>query len=590
MKKPLNLSIKHTKEKKDLQERSRPKNAPAERIKIQDSILMNLIRDAILILDADFRIQHWNKGAEQMYGWKEEEVTGRISYELFETDSGNFSPDLIISELVDKGFYRSDFTHKTKSGIRINVQTSASVIKDEQGIFLGIVLIIKDISENKKNETKLKELSKNLQDQVSLQTKELTSIFERVTDGFVAFDKNWAITYINKKASELFGRDPESLIGKNFWAEFPEAVGLSFFNAYHEAMKTQVPAYLQEYYQPFNRWYENHIYPSPHGLSIYFRDVTDKKHTEKDLEKAGRLYHFISSINQMIVRTSDQETLFNETCRIAVEVGKFKLAWIGIADPKTKAIIPLVYKGEEQGFFDAIKFYADSSIPGGTGPSARAFEEGLTSVSNDIANDPKMVLSPEALKRGFHAAIALPIRRLGKVIANFSLYAGQPDFFDEQEIKLLEEATNDISFALDFIEKEAMRKRTQDSLIKSERRYQSLTEISPVGVFHTNKEGLVTYVNKRWCSIAGMSFTEALGHGWQKALFEEDKENLLNSWMQSIQDGSSNQFDFRLQRPDGTIAWVLGQSIPEKDSQNQIIGYVGTITDITERKKQKKRS
>jgi GAF domain-containing protein len=87
----------------------------------------------------------------------------------------------------------------------------------------------------------------------------------------------------------------------------------------------------------------------------------------------------------------------------------------------------------------------------------------------------------EAIKRGYHASIAIPIRRFGKVIGTFTLYSGMVNFFDEEEIALLEKAANDISFALDFIEKEAIRKRTLDSLIKSERRYQALTEVSSAG-------------------------------------------------------------------------------------------------------------
>ncbi len=584
MKKPLTKFQSKAQKNKDLPERPLQKNAPAGNSMTPDNVLMKLIRDAVLILDADFHIQNWNPGAEEIYGWKEEEVLGKISFEVFQTDPNVFSPDFIIKELTSKDFYRIESSHKTKYGETIITSTSFSAVKNENGLLTGIIFIAKDITQNKNNEIRLKDLSNNLKDLVALQTRELTSIFERVTDGFAAFDKDWNYTYMNKTGGEIFHCNPEEVIGKNLWQQFPEAIGRGFHASCLKAMDTLAYIHAEDFYPVHKRWIEFNIYPSKQGISIYFKEITEKKNAEKNLEKANRLYHFISSINQMIVRAKDQETLFRETCRIAIEIGHFKLAWIGKLDAKTKAITPLVSEGDDLGFFDTIKFYADANVPGSTGPSARVFNEGLTSISNDIANDPKILLGKEALKRGFYSAIALPIRRMDKVIANFSLYAGQPDFFDEVEIKLLEEACNDISFALDFIEKEAMRKRTQESLLKSERRYQSLTEISPVGIFHTNKEGFVTYVNKRWTTIAGINLQEALGHSWQKAIHENDRETILDAWSDAINKGSNVQFECRFKKPDNSVSWVIGQAVPEKNSANQIIGYVGTITDITTRK------
>ena len=547
--------------------------------------LMESIKDAVFSIDMKFEIKSWNKGAEETYGWSPEEAIGKLSYELLQTDYSPATQEERIVSFKELGFINCEVIQKTKTGKLIIVLMSASALYDQNGQMVGAVTLNKDITENKKNQIRLQKLSENLAEQVSIQTNELTNIFERVTDGFAALDKDWNFIFINKKAGELFGRPPDTLIGKHIWTEFPEAIGLPFYKAYFKAMETQEPFHLQEYYQPFNRWFENHIYPSPEGISIYFKDITDKKHTEQNLEKANRLYKFISGINQMIVRTSDETTLFSEACKIATEIGKFKMAWVGRVDPKNKIVTPVIYKGLDIDYLNNIKIIADTRQAEGKGPSGRALEEGITVFCNDIANDPSMVpWKDEAVKRGFLSSIALPIRRLGKVIGTYTLYAGIPDFFDEQEIALLEEVAGDISFALDFIEKEAMRKRTQDSLIKSERRYQSLTEVSPAGIFHANRDGLITYVNPRWSSIAGLSFADALGNGWHKSIFEEDKERLYNQWADIIKKGSSGQLEFRFQRSDNSIVWVIGQTLPEKNSANQVIGYVGTITDITELK------
>jgi PAS domain S-box-containing protein len=128
------------------------------------------------------------------------------------------------------------------------------------------------------------------------------------------------------------------------------------------------------------------------------------------------------------------------------------------------------------------------------------------------------------------------------------------------------------------------RNEAEEELTKSERRYQTLTEISPVGIFHTDSTGYTTYVNPRWCRISGMPAEKALGNGWLNAVHKEDRESLFKGWEKATEGQQISLSEYRFVRPDGSIAWVLGQAIPEKNTNDEIIGYVGTITDITGRK------
>ncbi|WP_414590493.1 CHASE3 domain-containing protein [Anabaena sp. CCY 9614] len=118
----------------------------------------------------------------------------------------------------------------------------------------------------------------------------LANILETVTDAFVALDHNWCYTYINQKAGQLFNRNPTDLIGKNIWEEFPEGVGQKFYHNYYQAVAEQRVIQMEEYYPPWNRWFENRIYPSPEGLSIFFQDITRRKLAEITLEKNERRY------------------------------------------------------------------------------------------------------------------------------------------------------------------------------------------------------------------------------------------------------------------------------------------------------------
>jgi PAS domain S-box-containing protein len=128
-------------------------------------------------------------------------------------------------------------------------------------------------------------------------------------------------------------------------------------------------------------------------------------------------------------------------------------------------------------------------------------------------------------------------------------------------------------------------KRANQELIESQKRYQNLTNIVPVGIFHTDIDGQTTYVNPTWCQISGMSYQEGLGNGWLNGVHPEDRKKISDTWKKATQVGNKSINDYRFIHQDGSIIWVIGQAVPEFNENNQVIGYVGTITDITERKR-----
>ena len=128
------------------------------------------------------------------------------------------------------------------------------------------------------------------------------------------------------------------------------------------------------------------------------------------------------------------------------------------------------------------------------------------------------------------------------------------------------------------------RKKAETALRAVEERYQTLANVSPVGIFRTNQYGETTYVNPRWCKISGLSAEKALGDGWIAAVDPTEMEAVLATWKQTVAGQRISTAEYRFIRPDGSVAWVMGQAVPEFDAEGGFIGHVGTATDITERK------
>jgi len=137
---------------------------------------------------------------------------------------------------------------------------------------------------------------------------QFANIVEKMQEGFVALDRQMNYVYINQRGSELLQRKPEDLIGKNYWEEYPQDKGTSFGQAYLRALENQTPITLEDYYAPRDRWFENRIYPSEAGLSIFFNDITERKQIEDEIRNVSRLP--TENPNPVMRLTSDGKVLF----------------------------------------------------------------------------------------------------------------------------------------------------------------------------------------------------------------------------------------------------------------------------------------
>lgn len=116
---------------------------------------------------------------------------------------------------------------------------------------------------------------------------------------------------------------------------------------------------------------------------------------------------------------------------------------------------------------------------------------------------------------------------------------------------------------------------------ESEGRFEALAEAAPVGIYRTDLQGRCVYVSRQWKELTGLDDVGALGDGWQAAIHPEDRARLGAVWGVAVATGEMARAEYRMVHVDGREFWVLGQAVPERDAAGTMVGFVGTITEIT---------
>lgn len=313
------------------------------------------------------------------------------------------------------------------------------------------------------------------------------------------------------------------------------------------------------------------------------------KIVEEKLIKSNRLYAFTSAINQMIVKTTDETALYNEACRIAVDIGKFRMAWIGMIDEAKKNVLPLVHAGEDEGYFTKMAPISIADIPEGRGPTGTTLREGRFIVSNDIENDPQMAPWKETTaERGYLSCIAFPLRKFGKAVGAYSLYAPVKNFFDDAEIALLEEAAGDISFALENFDIAARYKVAEDKIIESEEVFRRLFNESADATLLLDDTGF-TRCNTSAVSILGYTTKEEIigRQPWEISPEKQPDKKLskikAKAMIAKALKTGYNRFEWLHLKADGTELHVEVMLTPI--TLKGVQSFYTIWRDITERKK-----
>jgi len=332
-------------------------------------------------------------------------------------------------------------------------------------------------------------------------------LFSSFAEAVCILDEHGRFLDVNDAAVAMYGHPKEFFIGKT--CEITTAAGPSDLRALARLFKRALagkPQSLEFWGMRANgEQFPQDLRLTPTtcagrpALIAVARDVTRQKQADMQVHRLNRLYAVLNAINEFIMRCHDANTLFGEACRIAVEVGGFRMTWIGLTDPFSDEIKPVAYSGQAGDYLEHLHI-ARTNDARGNGPTGEALRKGRFKVCNDIANDPRMAPWREhATRMGYRASAAFPLGVAGKLRGALSLYSDTAGFFDTEEISLLERLSQNISFALELIDTESRRQATEEMLRIKERALS--TSIN--GIAMANLVGTLSYVNQAFLDLWG---------------------------------------------------------------------------------------
>ena len=206
-------------------------------------------------------------------------------------------------------------------------------------------------------------------------------------------------------------------------------------------------------------------YQGQRSALVYVRDIRARKEAQDRIARLTQLYAALGQCNQAIAHSSNEQELFQDICRSAVQFGGFAMAWIGRIDRVKQRVLPVASFGDDLGYLDQIVISLDPDDPNSQGPTGTAIRENQPIWCQDILNHPQFIpWNEQAQKSGWRCAAALPLMRRGEMVGSFNLYARMANAFNEEARGLLMELNRDINQALDRLADQADLKQHREHL------------------------------------------------------------------------------------------------------------------------------
>ena len=470
--------------------------------------------DGIFLADAAGRFVDVNTAGSEMLGYSREEVLARSIADVLEPDEvRRIEPEIAL--FAGGQVVRSEWRFRRKDGSVFLGEISGRRLPD--GRVQGLV---RDITERRTAEVAIRAGKERVR-----------TILESITDGFFSLDRDWRFTYINAAGERFLDHTPGNLIGKVLWDEFPGTAGSEFEQVYRRVVARQVSESFTAYYPNFDRWYEVNAYPAPEGLSVYFRDVTDRRKLEQERQQFAALVD--ASSDFIGVAGIDQRGVY---------VNRAGQELVGL-EPGQVASINL------------LDFFPESE------------RDRIVSLIVNSEGGEQVVIDTwfQHLQTGQLIPVSWSFLRLRDASGNVSGYAT---------------VTRDLS----------ERTEAEELLRASEERRRLALDAAELGMWHVEPATRATTTDARYRAIFGTTekwtdYLQAVA-----VIHPDDQPAVLEAVAAAtrVEDPAVYAIEYRIVHPDGSLRWVLANGLSSfkgAGTARRVVSFDGTVADITDRKR-----
>lgn len=252
------------------------------------------------LVDLDGRFIVANPSIHTLLGYGENELSGMTYAQITHPDDLD-QDSRYVKQLLDGEIdtYQMQTRYFKKSGDTVTVLLSVSLVYDEQGNPGHFIFQMMDISEKEKAMSDVKQL-----------TMRITNVFESISDTFFSLDNQYRFIFTNAAAQELFKRSEPELIGQSIWEVLPGLTGTISQQEYKLAMENHQQRLFEQFFPKLNHWFEVNVYPSESGLSVHFRQITERKRTADKLLESEKSFRLLAENSSDMISKHNRDGIF----------------------------------------------------------------------------------------------------------------------------------------------------------------------------------------------------------------------------------------------------------------------------------------
>ncbi len=356
-------------------------------------------------------------------------------------------------------------------------------------------------------------------------------ILESIGQGFLILDPDFRITYVNPRAEEIGRMSRAELSGKTFWEVYPAIAGSKAGEDLRTAMSQRVTRRFEFFHLPWHLWFRAHAMPAKDGgLTLFFEDVTEQRETDLALRKARGFSSAVVEHSPDCIQIIDRQgriEWMSSRGMMLMEVGSLE-------DVEGRLWADLWPVGPAR---DAARAALQAALDGTLGQ----FEECCPTLKGTAKWwNVALVLMP-----------ALP---------------NQPE--------CLLAISRDVT----------KRRGIEERLRESEERFRNMADHAPVMIWIAGENGLCSYLSKSWYEFTGLTPTEDKIADWAAAVHPDDLPEIESRLLEAHRQHSGDPVEYRARRHDGQYRWLLDVAVLRRGAGASFAGYIGSMTDITERR------